>query len=90
MSDLCFPWSPRVIKTARNFRLPVQASGGQDLDLQAPDFQVLGQRFCGRDAAFYYYLRTPEKSGDYTISATQGDQSVRLNIPSPNGFCGHP
>ena len=80
MSAPSFPWAPRVILSGRNFRLPVRASGAQQLDLQAPDFQILDQRFCARDGAFYYYLKTPDKSGDYTIGATQQGRSAHLKI----------
>jgi hypothetical protein len=79
MSALSIPWSPRLILAGRAFRLPVQAAA-TSVELQAPGFALLGQRWSARDAAWYYYLRAPETSGDYPLRAVQQGQAVQVSV----------
>ena len=56
------PWRPRVILPGRNFRLPVQATD-DNIALEADHFETIATRWCERDTARYYYLRSPSKAG---------------------------
>ena len=60
--------------TGRSFRLPVQTAGPEPVLRFAP-FMLVDRRFSPRDDAFMYYLRAPQTSGDYTLSAECGEQS---------------
>jgi len=79
MADIGIPWSPRVVLTGRNLRLPVQVSEGKS-KLDIGDFQLLDQRWSVRDEAFFYYLEAPQQSGDYTIRAKLDDQIAETVI----------
>ncbi|MBI2502199.1 MAG: hypothetical protein HYW07_03080, partial [Candidatus Latescibacteria bacterium] len=79
MSTLDIPWAPRVILAGRTFRLPVRAAQAP-LAVQAPGFELLGQRWSSRDGAYYYYLRAPQTSGDYTLRALQQGQVAEAAI----------
>ena len=67
-------WAPRLLMTGRSFRLPVQTAGPEPVLRFAP-FMLVDRRFSPRDDAFMYYLRAPQTSGDYTLSAECGEQS---------------
>ena len=67
-------WAPRLLMTGRSFRLPVQTAGPEPV-LQFAPFTLVDRRFSPRDDAFMYYLRAPQTSGDYTLSAECGEQS---------------
>lgn len=79
MSDLHIPWAPRVVMAGRTFRLPVRAAG-EDLRLEAGVFQVIASRGPARDSAMYYYLRAPEKGGDFKIVAQQKGRSAEATV----------
>ena len=69
-------WSPRTIMTGRLFRLPV--SGKDRPTLAADHFELVDERWSPRDAAWMFYLRSPARSGDYDIVATNtaGESSI--------------
>jgi hypothetical protein len=77
MTAPAVPWSPRLILTGRTFRLPVQAAA---LAIQAPAFELLGQRWSSLDAAWYCYLRAPQTSGDHTLSVSQQGQVAEVVV----------
>lgn len=79
MPDLSIPWYPRVLMTDRIFRLPVQADDDA-IDLETGAFQPIASRWSPRDFARYYYIRTPDESGDYTVTARRKGQSVHAVI----------
>ncbi len=79
MADISIPWAPRLVLSGRTVRLPVQATG-EAPDLDAGEFELLDQRWSKRDKAFFYYLKAPEKSGDYALEAVQNGHSVRAII----------
>ena len=65
--------------TGRSFRLPVQTPGPEP-QLQFAPFQLIDRRFSPSDDAFMYYLRAPQTSGDYTLSAECNGQSDALVV----------
>ena len=73
------PWRPRVILPGRNFRLPVQAID-DNIALTAEHFETIATRWCERDTARYYYLRSPQKQGDYTLTATHNGDTAKTTI----------
>ena len=73
------PWRPRVILPGRNFRLPVQATD-DNIALEADHFETIATRWCERDTARYYYLRSPQKQGDYTLIATHSGNIAETTI----------
>lgn len=73
------PWRPRVILPGRSFRLPVQATD-DNIALTAEHFETIATRWCERDTARYYYLRSPQKQGDYTLSATHNGNAAETTI----------
>ncbi len=73
------PWRPRVILPGRSFRLPVQATD-DNIALTAEHFETIATRWCERDTARYYYLRTPQKQGDYTLIATHNGNTAETTI----------
>ena len=79
MSTIEIPWSPRLLLAGRVFRLPVQASHAP-LDLKSAPFQEIDRRYSERDNAWYFYLRAPTASGDYTLTARQGEESTSAAI----------
>ena len=79
MSELSIPWRPRVIMVGRAFRLPVQSAEGP-VELCTEHFDVISSRWEPRDKAWYYYLRSPEHPGDYTITVRQNGQSDQTVI----------
>ena len=72
-------WAPRLLLTGRSFRLPVQTPGPEP-QLQFAPFQLIDRRFSPSDDAFMYYLRAPQTSGDYTLSAECSGQSDALVV----------
>lgn len=79
MATPAIPWSPRMILTGRVFRLPVQAQN-TTLDLEANEFEQIEHRWSERDSAYYFYLRTPNTPGDYTVTAKQNGQTAQVTI----------
>jgi len=73
MSTIEIPWSPRLLLAGRTFRLPIRALDAP-LDLDSTPFTELDRRYDQRDGAYYFYLRAPAESGDYTIGARQDGQ----------------
>ncbi len=73
------PWRPRVILPDRSFRLPVQAID-DNIALTADHFETIATRWCERDTARYYYLRSPQKQGDYTLIATHNGNTAKTTI----------
>ena len=73
------PWRPRVILPGRSFRLPVQATD-DNIALEADHFETIATRWCERDTARYYYLRSPQKQGDYTLIATHNGNTEETTI----------
>ncbi len=73
------PWRPRVILPGRNFRLPVQATD-DNIALTAEHFETIATRWCERDTARYYYLRSPQQQGDYTLIATHNGNTAETTI----------
>lgn len=79
MSDLRIPWAPRVILTGRVFRLPVQAPD-QNVELDAGGCVHLSDRWVPRDSARYFYLRAPNKPGDYILRATHAGKTAEATV----------
>ena len=73
------PWRPRVILPGRSFRLPVQATD-DNIALTSDHFETIATRWCERDTARYYYLRSPQKQGDYTLIATHNGNTAETTI----------
>ncbi len=73
------PWRPRVILPGRSFRLPVQATD-DNIALTAEHFETIATRWCERDTARYYYLRSPQQQGDYTLIATHNGNTAETTI----------
>ena len=73
------PWRPRIILPGRNFRLPVRATD-DNIALTAEHFETIATRWCERDTARYYYLRSPQKQGDYTLIATHNGNTAETTI----------
>ncbi len=72
-------WRPRVILPGRSFRLPVQAID-DNIALTADHFETIATRWCERDTARYYYLRSPQQQGDYTLIATHNGNTAETTI----------
>ena len=79
MADFRIPWAPRVVLAGRTFRLPVQAADG-DVRLEAGDFGVIASRWSARDSAMYFYLRAPEKGGDFKVVAQQKGRTAEATV----------
>ena len=73
------PWRPRVMLPGRSFRLPVQATD-DNIALTAEHFETIATRWCERDTARYYYLRSPQQQGDYTLIATHNGNTAETTI----------
>ena len=80
MTAFSIPWRPRVVLTNRVFRLPVSVDWNTALTLDAPGFTVIDSRWEPRSSALYYYLRSPNVAGIYTLTARQATQSVSTVI----------
>jgi hypothetical protein len=78
-SPFAFPWAPRRILAGRSFRLPLQA-GAADPSIDFAPFELVQQRYSGRDRAYYYYLRAPQEAGDYTLTAKQNGHEATVGI----------
>ncbi len=72
MAQISIPWAPRLILAGRVFRLPIRARDSQ-VSLSAEGFQETGRRWCSADQALYVYLRAPEQSGTYCVTAVHQD-----------------
>ncbi|SVB32644.1 uncharacterized protein METZ01_LOCUS185498, partial [marine metagenome] len=79
MSELSIPWRPRVIMVDRAFRLPVQSAQGA-VELNTEHFSVISSRWEPRDRAWYYFLRSPQQPGDFSITVRQNGQSAQTGI----------
>ena len=78
MSTLNIPWHPRILYKGRRFRLPVQNT--TRIDLSCPGFVIEHKRFSVHENAWFFYLRAPENTGDYTITAISETKSVNVTI----------
>ncbi|MEE2658733.1 MAG: heparinase II/III family protein [Candidatus Latescibacterota bacterium] len=73
-------WSPRLILTERQFRLPVVSAPTTRPALSAPGFTLVDERYSARDRAWMFYLRAPPRPGDVDIEVRIGDHSDRCSI----------
>ncbi len=80
MSTLAIPWSPRLLLTGRTFRLPVQTTNDDAIDVDAHPFTLLDRRYSARDGAWFLYLRAPTEETDAEIVVRQGEQTAIARI----------
>ena len=80
MTAFSIPWRPRVVLADRVFRLPVAVERNVALTLDAPGFTVIDSRWEPRSSARYYYLRSPDAAGTYTLTVRHAAQAVSTVI----------